>query len=172
MSQLTDFRASARFSPKRIKKSGSGIGKTIYPRLYTVENLLRILIHSTLSAQLGQTWWQIAVDPRVQKKISGFQSMYARRPWHTNPGKHEIYYMDLFDLIELLRVNGHIISIIVVDIDQWVAKLESIRLPRNVVAHMNFLSAKDRSRIDTLHSDLMVLFQTIEKSKTLSLQIP
>ena len=45
------------------------------------------------------------------------------------------------------------------DIDQWVARIEQVRLPRNIVGHMNWLSMTDRQRIDVFHADVQHLIQ-------------
>jgi len=41
------------------------------------------------------------------------------------------------------------------------ARVEQVRLPRNVVAHMNWPSGTDRKRIDVFHDDLQALSSTL-----------
>jgi hypothetical protein len=172
MSRITDFRKLANFSSKQVDKCGTSLGKGLYPKLYLVENSLRVIVHSVLTNQLGSNWWTIAVDPRIQRKIAGFQNRHQARPWHTNPGKHEIYYTDFSDLTEIIRVNAHLLSPAILDINQWIAKIETIRLPRNVVAHMNFLNAQDRNRIDVVYKDLQILINQMQTSGSINLQMP
>jgi len=172
MPRVIDFRSAGQFSTIRINNCGSSVGRAVYPKLYSIENLFRIMIHSILTAQIGAAWWQTAVNQRIQNKVIGYQNTYSRRPWHTNPGRHEIYYTDLGDLLEIAQTNAHLLAVVVTDINQWVVKIESVRLPRNVAAHMNFLNSQDRKRIDVLHTDLNTLLDSLRANPLLTLQIP
>lgn len=151
-----DFRAFA-FDVKKVVSSAKVVGRGPYWRLYAAENLLRVIAHSILSVQIGTDWWTKAVDPTMQKETQDLASRYASRPWHTNPGAHHLYYTTLYQLAEILRVNSHILLPAIPDIDQWLVKIETIRLPRNVVGHMNFPTDTDRKRIDVLYEDVKAL---------------
>lgn len=172
MPPIRDFRILAQFDQKAVDTSGKSVGKRVYWKLYVIENLYRIIIHSILSSQISQNWWCFATDSGIQSKAEGFKKKYLSRPWHTTPGPHEIYYVDLYDLNEIIRANSHLFSPVIQDIDQWIVKIESIRLPRNVVAHMNFPSQTDRQRIDTLYKDLKTLINFIQCQSSVILQIP
>lgn len=84
-------------------------------------------------------------------------SEYAGKPWHSTPGRHEIYYAFLSDLNKIITAHSHLFVPLVPDIDQWVARIEQVRLPRNVVGHMNWPSAIDRDRIDVFYADIQHL---------------
>ena len=172
MTRVVDFRRTNLFSPNRIERCGNNIGKSVYPKLYVIENLVRIILHSILTAQLGSGWWQIAVNQTVQGKATSFRARYLARPWHTNPGDHDIYYVDLADLVEITRTNSHILSPVIVDINNWVAQIDSIRFPRNVTAHMNFPNTTDRKRIDLIHNDLKALVASLQQNSLIIFQIP
>jgi hypothetical protein len=58
---------------------------------------------------------------------------------------------------------------LVPEIDLWMAKIEQIRLPRNVVAHMNWPSDTDRKRIDVLYDDVVALANTLSGTTMLSI---
>lgn len=77
------------------------------------------------------------------------------------PGSHDIYYVDLSDLNEIIRANSHLFLPVIPDIDAWMARIEQIRLPRNIVAHMNWPHATDRKRIDVFFADLQLLAQSL-----------
>ena len=170
MTTAKDFRAATAFDAKAVDRSGKDVAKRTYWKLYSIENAVRVLIHSLLNAQIGAQWWASAVDKKLQNKAEGFRKKYTARPWHTPPGTHDIYYIDLADLNEIIRANSNLFLPVVADIDQWMAKLEQIRLPRNVVAHMNWPSDTDRKRIDVLYDDVQTLLQAV--SKTVSLTSP
>jgi hypothetical protein len=97
---------------------------------------------------------------------------YAQQPWYSTPGRHEIYYTFLGDLNEILRSHSHLFDSVVDNIDQWIARLEQIRFPRNIVGHMNWLTAADRKRIDVLHSDIQALLRHLVSKGLLTTQIP
>lgn len=157
MPAAQDFRSVAAFDAKRIDASGRHIGRNVYWKLYVVENLMRVIIHSVLNAQIGSSWWSVAVGPRLQNKAQRFRTNYTKQPWHSSPGSHDIYYIDLSDLNEIVRANSNLFLPIISDIDQWMARIEQLRLPRNVVAHMNWPSQTDRKRIEVLYQDLRAL---------------
>lgn len=165
-----DFRRAA-YDPTRVDASGKFIGRQVYWRLYSIENFARILIHTVLSVQLGAGWWTTAVDPSIQQRVSRFRQDYAGKPWHSTPGRHDLYYAGLADLSKILLSNSHLFTPLVPDIDQWVARIEQIRLPRNISSHMNWLDANDRKRIDVFHADFQALLAVLP-SKGLQVNIP
>jgi hypothetical protein len=170
MAAIVDFRTIA-FDALKVDASGRDIGRAIYWKLYAVENVLRVIVHSVLTGQIGPNWWSVAVSSSVQKQAQRWRSSYARRPWHGTPGAHDIYYTTLSDLNEIIRANSHLFLPIITDIDQWVARIEQIRLPRNIVGHMNWPSRTDRQRIDVFYSDLHALANHLVSSG-LTLAIP
>ncbi len=167
---VRDFREYS-FDTVRIDRCGRFIGRRSYWKLYAVENLLRIFIHSALSAQISPTWWDVAVDPGIRKNAEKFMSRYASRPWHTLPGQHGVYYVFLSDLNRIISANSNLLLPVVPDIDAWIAKIEEIRVPRNLVGHMNFPSEPDRRRIDRIYTEIPALIQQLERLG-LPVQIP
>ena len=166
-----DFRGLA-FDPNRIELCGKDIGRKTYYKLYLIENVVRILIYSVLNAQIGSNWWITAVSLKLRKKVENRQKNYLQSPWHSSPGNHELYYIDITDLNEIIRVNSHLFLPIVPDIDQWISRIEQIRLPRNVVAHMNWPNSTDRGRIDVFYADFLQLIQHLTKVKGFIFIIP
>lgn len=163
MPSVADFRSQA-FDPTKVDAGGRDVGRSVYWKLYAVENLTRVIVHSVLTQQINAGWWQVAVDPDMQKHVKKFMAQYANQPWHSTPGRHEIYYTFLSDLNEIIRANSNLFLPIVPDIDQWIARIEQVRLPRNIVGHMNWPSMTDRKRIDVFHSDLQELVRKLAKS--------
>lgn len=66
--------------------------------------------------------------------------------------------------------NSNLFLPLIPDIDQWMARIEQIRLPRNVVAHMNWPSQTDRQRIDVFYNDVRSLAAHL--GGTLRLSVP
>ena len=170
MGGVSDFR-SKRFPTAGIDSCGKYVAQNTYWKLYAIENLFRIVIHSVLTVQHSATWWTGAVDPKIQKRSENYRQRYSTRPWHTQPGTHDIYYTHLSDLAEIIRANSHLFEPLVADVDQWIVKIDQILLPRNIVGHMNFPNAVDRQRIDILYSDCQVLVGHL-RQQNLTLAIP
>ena len=156
MARTVDFRNYA-FDGSRVDAAGKDIGRKVYWKLYAIENMVRVIVHSVLTVQAGSNWWSVAVDPGVQGQVRSRMASYAQQPWHSTPGKHEIYYAFLSDLNKIITANSHLFAPVIADIDQWVARIEQVRLPRNIVGHMNWPSAVDRARIDVFHADIQKL---------------
>ena len=164
-----DFRLSS-FNLPAVGNSGKLIGRQTYWKLYYIENIFRVLIHSVLSVQIPTDWWVVAVDGEIQKKAVRFQDNYLKKTWHGKPGTHGIYYIDLRDLNEILRANANLFVPVIPDLDKWLIGIEELRLPRNVVAHMNFPSKTDIKRIDVFYEDCISLVTHVQTK--IALKIP
>ena len=167
MPRIIDFRARSQFSIENIPRSGLSLGKTTYWKLYAIENFYRIIIHSILSVQIIKNWWPIATNLDIQNRAEDFRKKYIKNPWHSMPGQHPIYFTTLYDLNEIARVNSNLFIPVIPDIDQWIYRIEGLRLPRNVVAHMNYPNKIDQQRIDVVYSDFKTLAENIERRVTL-----
>ena len=168
MPAIGDFRTTT-FDVGRVKTSGRNVGSNVYWKLYAIENVIRVIIHSVLSAQIGSNWWSTAVDSRIQGKVQRFRATYGASPWHSSPGQHEIYYLDLSDLNEIMRANSNLFAPVVPDVHQWIARIEQVRLPRNIVAHMNWPHQTDRQRIEVTYKDVQALANQLAGSLALSI---
>lgn len=163
MPTVRDFR-KLQFEPHRVDRCGKYIGRNAYWKLYAIENLLRVVIHSVLSLQIDAEWWDKAVDPKTREKAEKVRKDYLRAPLHATPGGHDIYYVFLPDLNRIILANSNLFLPVVPDIDQWVVKIESVRLPRNVVAHMNFPNEYDRHAIDRIYGEFGSLVARLQSS--------
>lgn len=170
MPPLKDFRLSS-FNSITIDRCGNYIGRQTYQKLYTIENVFRVVIHSVLSVQIPKPddWWYIAVDVNIREKAKRFQKSYLKKSWHGKPGTHGIYYIDLKDLNEILRANANLFDPVIPDLDKWILGIEELRLPRNVVAHMNFPSKTDMKRIDVFYDDCLHLVTLVQAKLTLNI---
>jgi len=171
MPTVIDFRRAS-LDLARVNKSGRHIGSRVYWKLYAVENLVRIIIHSVLSVQvIPPPWWAVAVDLKTQRKVGRIQADYALSPRYSTPGRHDIYYLFLPDLHEIMRVHRHLFVDFVPQVDRLLINLDLVRLPRNLVGHMNWPKAYDRQRIDLAYTHARRLIRDLRTSK-FSLLIP
>lgn len=169
MAALADFRLS-QFDHNSVGKCGKYIGRQSYWKLYAIENFFRVVIHSVLSIQIRSDWWNIAVDETIRNKVERFQSNYLKKVWHGRPGTHGIYYVDLKDLNEIMRADSNLFDPVIPDLDKWIVGIEELRLPRNVIAHMNFPSKTDVKRIEVFYDDCLELVSLIQNK--VELRIP
>ncbi len=171
MPAATDFRKK-QFAVKSVKQSGNYLGRAAYARLYTIENLLRVVINSILHAQVGANWWSTAVAQPIKDDVERYKRQYSGRPWHTAPGAHDIYFTQLRHLSEIIRANRNHFDPLVRDVDQWIAEIERIRLPRNIVGHMNFPSSTDQQRLQVFYNNCVALVEGLRASPIVALRIP
>ncbi len=172
MPKALDFRQLP-FGTDAITKGGKYIGRKTYWKLYAIENIFRIVIHSILSIEITKpdNWWDVAVDVTIKQKAERFKTNYLKKAWHGKPGAHDIYYIDLKDLNEIIRANANLFDPVIPNLDKWMLGIEDLRLPRNVVAHMNFPSSIDVKRIDVFYEDCLKLISLVE-AKNIPLMIP
>lgn len=171
MAGIQDFRLLA-FARARVDSCGRYLGHNSYWKLYAIENYLRVILHSVLLAQVGPAWLDQSVSADKKKEIDNNRRRHSRKPTHTSPGTHDVYYLYLSDLSKIMLVNKHLIVRLIPDVDDWVLKLEGVLIPRNLIGHMNFPHQGDRARIDVLHVELSELVQKLEKRPDLTIRIP
>jgi len=159
----SDFRLLP-FQIPKVVASGKYIGRTSYWKLYAIENFVRVLVHSVLTVQINIQWWNIAVDYKTDGKVIRVMNDYARQSGHSSPGTHKIYYLFLPDLVKIISTNSNLFRPLIPDIDTWIARLEQIRLPRNMVGHMNWLDVSDETLIETTYNDLKALVKNLSRS--------
>jgi hypothetical protein len=171
MAAISDFRRYS-FDPKRIEASGKTIGKNLYWKLYVIENTCRILVHSVLKVQLAPDWWPVAADAQETQGAARRKTDYLALPWHSKPGDHDVYYVFLTDLKEIIKRHRALFEPLIPDIDVWIGRLAEIRLPRNIVGHMNWLSKRDAKRIDSFYDDLLQMVESVVKGGKITLEVP
>jgi hypothetical protein len=171
MPGIHDFRSVA-FSRRHVESCGRYLGHNSYWKLYSIENYVRVILHSILGAQIGSSWVDQSIAKRKKDKTAWRKRDYLSKPGHTPPGKHDVYYLYLSDLSKIMQANRNLIVTLIPDVDNWVLKLEGVVTPRNLVGHMNFPHQADRARIDTLHHELNGLVQRLESRPGFSIRIP
>lgn len=164
MPTVRDFKRYS-YQPARIDRCGRDVGSKVYWKLYAIENTIRVAIHSVLTAQFGPAWWTLAVGAKITSRAAGFRASYTRRPQNANPGSSDIYLVFLTDLTEIIRANANVFTPVIPDIDNWIATLDAIRVPRNLVGHMNFPNSYDRLQIETAYTQLPKLIGNLNVNR-------
>ena len=172
MTVVSDFRLARQFHVDGVSENGQFVGRSTYWKLYFVENVLRVVIDSVLSVQIKRDWWEVAVGERMKRDVDRVRRDYLTNPRHTYPGKHGIYYVYLRNLGDIMREHADLFAPVMPNIDEWIAKIEQIRLPRNVVGHMNFINRNDQKLIDSMYDECKELVRVLQSSKKVVLKIP
>ncbi|MGD0292878.1 MAG: hypothetical protein ABSB30_03410 [Terracidiphilus sp.] len=167
---VRDFRNYS-FLPARVDRCGRNVGAKLYWKLYAIENTIRVVIHSVLSVQIGANWWNVAVDQDIAARAQAFRRNYAARPQNANPGIHDIHLVYLRDLTEIIRANSNFFTPIVPNTNHWITILEGIRIPRNLVGHMNFPNTFDGMAIESAYAQLNLLLDDL-KAYPILISIP
>lgn len=167
---VVDYRTLP-FRFKSISDSGKHLGRGLYWRIYALENGVRIIVHSILAAQLGTSWFALVADKKLKSKVLKVAGDYANHPVHATPGKHEIYYIFLPDLTKIISFNSNQFVPVIPDVNNWIIQLEGIRIPRNLVGHMNWPNPHDVGLIEAAYKDLKKIIQEVD-SKGIVIEIP
>lgn len=167
---VRDFRNYS-FLPARVDRCGRDVGMKLYWKLYAIENTIRVVIHSVLSVQIGANWWDVAVKPKIVSNAQYFRKSYAANPKNASPGTHDIYLVFLTDLTDIIRTNSNLFTPIIPNTNYWITVLEGIRIPRNLVGHMNFPNTFDGMAIENAYAQLHLLLDDL-KAFPISISIP
>lgn len=62
-----------------------------------------------------------------------------------------------------MRANSNLFHPILPHLDKWIVGIEDLRLPRNIIAHMNYPNSIDMTRIDVFYADCLILVSEVEK---------
>lgn len=171
MAASRDFRGFA-FDPMRVRTAGRAVGRNAFSKLYAIENMLRVVIHSVLTIQVAVDWWDKTVDEPRRRKAERYRARYATKPWHGDPGAHGLYYMDFADLGEILRANAHLVRPVIPEIDALLVQVEQVREPRNIVCHMNWPTKTDTKRVDVLLHDVEAHVARLASAGKIPLLVP
>jgi len=170
MPPVVDYRTKP-YHFARVGDSGKYLGRVAYWKLYVLENSIRVVLHSVLSVQIDPAWWTKAADNDIQKNARKARRQYSNKPQHTSPGIHDIYFVYLSDLTKIMRQNSHLLAPVVPDVDKWVVRLEAIRIPRNIVGHMNWLNEHDKKLINSTYFELKALMKRLSRTG-ITIEIP
>lgn len=169
---VQDYRVTSIYDASKIRSVGRGVGKLYYWRLYELENIARIIVYSVLDAQLGQSWWQIAVDPGTQLYAASERSAAVKRRFNASPGTHNLYFITFGQLKNIILKNRNIFIPLLPHIDSWILALEKVTAPRNLVCHMNYINGFDQAAIQNALGESLRQTNFLLKGSSVSLSVP
>lgn len=137
-----DFQTDHPVLPKRIAEEAAKMSE-IYPYFYVFENSVRNTIQRVMEKNYGQDWWNVKASNTLKKKVETRLAQEGKNRWHGKRGAHEINYVDIEDLADIITTNWQDFEKLFPS-QHWVkANIEVITLSRNVVAHNNPLADDD-----------------------------
>ena len=168
---MADYR-DAPFNLRILQSYARKIAGDYYRKLYISENILRAGIHSILRVQAGVNWWDQIVDNGSKGTAISVRNNYIQMPTPRNPGNHRIYCVYLSNLGKILfDAKGYFYHVFP-NVERLIVLIEQVRLSRNLVGHMNVLTAVEKARVTKLHSLCNELARAIAESPVYSFEYP
>ncbi len=133
--------------------SNSSENAQIYPIMYLFENSLRKFISTFMELDYGENWW---IDKIVKEKIKMARDVEIRRnaekiaPWHSKRNADSIYYTDITDLENILNTyqsSGQFNIALGKNTARVLVWIQDFEKTRNILAHNNLVSKRDRDRL-------------------------
>jgi len=160
-----DFRQVGHSFPP-IQQCGRYNGRISYWRLFAIENVIRIIAHTLLITQYPREWVSSTISKDKYAYLEHRKASYRSQPAGSTPGPHDVYYLSLSDLTKIVANHADLFRLTMpyVDVDSWIARLERVHLPRNLVAHMNWPNDNDRAEIERLYRETRSLHRLLQRN--------
>ena len=168
---MADYRNS-RWDVGVLTLYGRELGRGYYWKIYVSENIIRVIIHSILLIQIGPNWWTLAVHPTIQNDARRIRNRYLSQRPPRRPGNHDIYCTYLPNLEKIIFDNKGFLAPLLPEVDKLIIGLNGIRLPRNLLGHMNILNRIDRRSITNFHKLCVKIIKELGASPSLQLRYP
>lgn len=123
----------------------------IYPTVYLFENSVRYFVAAVMKKDFGENWWTDKVETvntGVQKNVTIRRLAEKEAPWHSSRGADPIFFTDIDDLKTIINSNGAVFrKILAGKYNHLIVWIEEIEKTRNILAHNNPVTKKDRERL-------------------------
>lgn len=138
-----------------IKEKGKEMSE-LYITLYCIENSLRDFIDKTLSAELGEDYFnKITVPNDLQKGITTRQSEEKQNKWLPLRGDKELYYLDFTDLSKLILNNWEYFKKYFPS-QGWIStKLEELYKVRCLIAHNSYAGNDEKDLVGLYYKQIV-----------------
>jgi len=111
---------------------------TIYPLLYILENSIRELIDINMIKLHTDKWWETYSTKTLRDTVANRMSDEKRNSWHQIRGARPIDYLDLNQLVPLMRkIESDVVPDIIPSIEWFNQLIEEVYQSRCVLCHMN-----------------------------------
>ncbi len=154
------------YSLNRIRTTGLRTGKYSFPKLYFIENALRVIVNTVLSNEIHPNWWDSILSSGFKNKAqkeenNHVQYLSVRRPRFYS-SNHSIHFIYLSQLITIAGQNSHLFVRLFSDFDKYITDLELFRQARNYTCHMNYPAYEARKIVDKAFRKTLRYMRTLE----------
>lgn len=133
----------------------------LYPIVYIFENSVRNVVSIVMQTAFGDDWWDRKVSETIKRNVKIRQSEEKQYPWHSQRGAHPIFYTDISDLRTIINTYNKEFKKVFGKIPRVELWIEEIEKTRNVLAHNNPVTKKDRDRLAVFARDWSELAKKI-----------
>jgi hypothetical protein len=124
----------------------------IYPLFYLFENSMRKFISTMMELDYGKDWWEdkiVKEKPAIGREVTIRRLAEKNFPWHSKRKAHSIFYTDISDLKNIINTyssKGKFKAALGKKKERVITWLEDFEKTRNILAHNNPVSKRDRDR--------------------------
>lgn len=123
----------------------------IYPIVYLFENSVRNFVVTVMKKNYGENWWAERVEKintKIHSNVTTRKLAEEAAPWHSGRGVDPIFFTDIEDLKKIINTNStEFRKALGNKFDHLAVWIEEIEKTRNILAHNNPVSKKDRDRL-------------------------
>lgn len=131
--------------------SAANSNAEVYPIIYLFENSVRGFVVSVMKKKYGTNWWHEKVEKvntKIHENVTVRKLAEKAAPWHSGRGADPIFFTDIEDLKKIINTNSAEFRKILGDkFDHLAVWIEEIEKTRNILAHNNPVTKKDRDRL-------------------------
>ncbi len=111
---------------------------SIYPLLYILENSIRELIDIKMIKLHDENWWDSYSTRKLRESVAGRMLGENKNSWHQRRGARPIDYLDLNQLVPLMRnIENDVVPDIIPSLEWFSQLIEEVYQSRCVLCHMN-----------------------------------
>lgn len=111
---------------------------SVYPLLYILENSIREFIDMKMTSIHGSSWWDTNSNKGLRDTVASRMDNENINSWHQRRGSKPIDYLDLNQLVPLVRkIEKEVVPSIIPSIDWFSQLVEEVYQSRCVLCHMN-----------------------------------
>ncbi|MBN1398660.1 MAG: hypothetical protein JXA06_11570 [Bacteroidetes bacterium] len=133
----------------------------LYPVVYLFENSVRNLVSVVMQSTFGDDWWEQKVSDKIKNNVQIRQSEEKQYSWHSQRGAYPIFYTDISDLRKIINTYNKQFKKVFGKIPRVEMWIEEIEKTRNILAHNNPVSKKDRDRLTVFARDWSELCKNV-----------
>jgi hypothetical protein len=120
---------------------------SVYTAIASFENTVRDFVRTTMLEEKGVDWWDSCASNAIRAKAKKRREEEERNRFHSQRGDDPISFIDLGDLLNILRGNWEVFEPFLPS-PEWAKSIfDGIERSRNVIMHSGQLATDDVERV-------------------------